>query len=117
VAGLVAVAQLDGFLGAGRGAGRHHRAAEAAGGQRDLGFEGGIAAAVAAFAGVGPGDSGHGGIVMGQISESVIPSIARELLEGVANSRSLATLGVTAWSARDDSIMVIRRLPRNHSSW
>ena len=52
VARLVAVAQLDGLLGAGGRAGRHHRAAEAAVGQRDFGFERGIAAAVEDFAGV-----------------------------------------------------------------
>ena len=59
IAGLVAIAQFDGFLGAGGGARRHHRAAETAVGQRDLGFDGGIAAGVEDFAGVDLGDRGH----------------------------------------------------------
>ncbi len=46
IALLVAVAQLDRFMRAGRGAGRHRGAADDAAFQRDVDFDGGIAAAV-----------------------------------------------------------------------
>src|SRR5690606_8664579 len=60
VARLVAIAQLHGFAGTGRGARGHHRAAERAIGEGHLGFKRGIAAAVEDFTGVDPGDIGHG---------------------------------------------------------
>ncbi len=46
VAGLVAVAQLDRFVLAGRSAGGHRGAAHAAVGQTNIGFHGGIAARI-----------------------------------------------------------------------
>src|SRR5690606_22802159 len=52
IAGLVTVAKLHRLARAGRGARGHHRAAEAAVGQGDLGLERGIAAAVEDLAGV-----------------------------------------------------------------
>src|SRR5690606_39159356 len=61
VARLVAVAQLHRLLGAGGCTGRHGGAAERSIGERDFGFKGGIAAGVEDFAGVDPGDAGHGG--------------------------------------------------------
>src|SRR5690606_3753246 len=59
VAGLVAVAQFNRLLRAGGSAGRHHRTAKAAIGERDFGFERGVATGVEDFAGVDPGDAGH----------------------------------------------------------
>ena len=46
VARLVAVAQFDGFVLAGGGAGRHGRAAHAAVGEKDIGFHSRIAAGI-----------------------------------------------------------------------
>ncbi len=46
IARFVAIAQLDGFMLAGGGAGRNGGAAHAAVGQVNVGFNGGIAAAI-----------------------------------------------------------------------
>ena len=59
IAGLVAVAQFDRLMRAGRGARRHRGAAERAVRQHDLDFHGRIAAAVEDFAGENVGDGGH----------------------------------------------------------
>ena len=95
VAGLVAVAQLDRFLAAGRGARRHHRAAEAAIAQRDFGFERGIAAGVEDFAGVDLGDRGHRWTVVPLRREWVWPPVvgSRCTQAGIRGSRC-------AWSLR-----------------
>ena len=55
-----AVAQFHRLMRAGGGARRHHGAAKRAVSQRDLGFEGGITAAVEDFTGVDVGDGWHG---------------------------------------------------------
>ena len=60
IALLVAVAQFEGFIGAGRGAGGHGGAAEDAAGEDDIGFEGGIAAGIQDFAGMDGGNVEHG---------------------------------------------------------
>ena len=57
---LVAVAQLDRLVRAGRGARRHRRAAHAAVLQRDVDLDRRIAAAVEDLAGVDVDDRGHG---------------------------------------------------------
>jgi hypothetical protein len=84
VARLVAVAQLDRFLGTGGGARGHHRAAEAAVAERDLGFEGGIAAAVEDFAGVDLGI-----VVIGRCLDSGIGSRSQVVLQpGIQKEKS-----------------------------
>ena len=57
-AGLVAVAQLDRLVGAGRGARRHRRAADRAVGQDDVDLDGRVAARVEDLAGVDDVDRG-----------------------------------------------------------
>ena len=52
VAGLVAVAELEGLVDAGRGAGRNGRPAEGAVGQGDFDLDGGVAAGIEDLAGV-----------------------------------------------------------------
>ena len=59
VALLVAVAQLDRLVRAGRGAGRHGGAAHGAAFELDLDLDGGIAAAVEDFAGADVDDGAH----------------------------------------------------------
>ena len=59
-AALVAVAQFDGLVSAGRCARRHGRAAHASVLQRDVYFDRRIAAAVEDLAGVDVDDQGHG---------------------------------------------------------
>ena len=59
VAGLVAVAEFDGLVFAGRGAGGNGGAAEGAGGEADVDLDGRIAAGIDDFAG---GDGGDGGV-------------------------------------------------------
>ena len=59
VAFLVAVAELDGFVLAGGRAGRNGGAAEVAGGELDVDFDGGIPAGIDDFAG---GDGADGGV-------------------------------------------------------
>ena len=58
VARRVVVAQLDGLVLARAGATRHRRASDDATFQHDVGFDGGVAAAVEDFAGVDVGDDG-----------------------------------------------------------
>ena len=55
IAGLVAVAQLDRLVGAGRGAGRDCRPADRAVGEDDLHLDGGVAARIEDLAGVDVG--------------------------------------------------------------
>ena len=64
IALLVAVAQLDGLMRAGRGAGRHAGAAARAVLQHDVDLDGGIAAAVENFAADNVDDGGHVRAVM-----------------------------------------------------
>ena len=59
VAILIAVAQLGGFVRAGRGAGGHDRATAGAGFEFDFAFNGGIAARVENFAGLDVDDGAH----------------------------------------------------------
>ena len=59
VALLVAVAQLDRLVRAGRGAGRHGGAAHGAAFELDLDLDGGIAATVQDFAGANVDDGAH----------------------------------------------------------
>ena len=61
ILGLVAIAEFDGFVFAGRGAGWNSGAAKRAGFEGDFGFDGGIAARVKDLAAVNPDDfGGHG---------------------------------------------------------
>src|SRR5262249_49479807 len=60
IALAIAVAQLHRLALAGRGAGRHGRAAPRAGFELDLDLDGGIAAGVEDLAFVNAGDRGHG---------------------------------------------------------
>ena len=60
VAALVAVAQLDRLVGAGRGARGHGGAAERTVLEKDIDLDGGVAAAVENLAGGDVGDRGHG---------------------------------------------------------
>ena len=62
IARLVAVAQLDRLVRAGRGAGRHRGAAARAVLQHDVDFDGRIAAAVEDFAADNVDNGGHGGV-------------------------------------------------------
>ncbi len=59
IALLVAVAQFDRLMRAGRGAGRHGRTPLGAGFQRDIHLDGGIAPAVQDFTGAKVGDAAH----------------------------------------------------------
>ena len=58
---LVAVAQLHGLVGAGRGARRHGRAPERAVLEQHVHLDGGVAPAVQDLAGGDVGDRGHDG--------------------------------------------------------
>src|SRR2546427_1427712 len=60
VTGLVAVTQLDRFLGAGRGAGGNRGTTERTVLQDDFGFQRGVATAVEDFTGVDAADRTHG---------------------------------------------------------
>ncbi len=60
IAGLVAVAQLDGLVGAGRGAGRHGRATLRAVLEDHVHLDGRVAAAVQDLAADDVDDGGHG---------------------------------------------------------
>src|SRR5690606_40934650 len=78
VTGPVAVAQLHRFLRTGGCAGGHHRASEAAIGERDFGFERGVATGVEDFAGVDPGDAGHlSRRITMELGKAVWPRMAR----------------------------------------
>jgi hypothetical protein len=60
IARLVAVAQLDGLMRAGGGAGRHRRPSHRTVLQHHVDFDGGIAAAIENFAADDVDDGGHG---------------------------------------------------------
>ena len=99
---LVAVAQFDGFVFAGAGAGGHRRAPDGAAGEQDVNFHGGIAARIEDFPRNDVRDSAHKMMLNTQSSD--IKNVGRIIGargEGVkARKARFAPLPNRAWAVR-----------------
>jgi hypothetical protein len=82
IAGFVGVAQLEGFVFTGGGAGGHSGTAQRSAAEGDFGLDGGIAAGVEDLAGVDASDlGGHGRWLLGSGERGILAEVEKLKVE------------------------------------